>query len=421
MFRLTGHDGPVTLGRDVDCEIFVPDVFVSRVHCRFEPIPDMPDGWAIVDARSTNGIWFRGRPVFRRILKKGDTIEIGSVAFQYDDLDLAPSLSSPTPYGAGSSVAALMDTIFTQGMRPSQFLRKAKKKPQWVRAAEQAEADRRAQEEAAAREAAEIAERLNFNDQTELDIEAQINEEAADLKPALVLVSAELVSRALGILEGGRPVDGMVGAGVEAGAYAELGAAGDAGSQLQTLLPDAAGGPGGLPGASAGEAPGRLPGGAINRADNLALVPANAMTAGQKKNLWEEAFGAASDAADADTKEGRKRKKEAEKAAKAAEKSAKAAAKKGGAAPAEPIVSTKRLFGEVISDFKERFANPASMEEIMDNIRDNPRRFAVAALITFLLVGGVVFYLNSGPKYKPPPRFLLNGKPNPAYQESADN
>ena len=70
--------GPALLGRSVDADVYVPDVFVSREHCRFEPTED--GGWAVVDTGSRNGIFFKGNRIARRLLQHGDRIEIGSAS-----------------------------------------------------------------------------------------------------------------------------------------------------------------------------------------------------------------------------------------------------------------------------------------------------------------------------------------------------
>ena len=48
--------GPSVLGRSLDCDVYIPDIFVSRQHCRFQPCPE---GWEVVDVGSRNGVYVR--------------------------------------------------------------------------------------------------------------------------------------------------------------------------------------------------------------------------------------------------------------------------------------------------------------------------------------------------------------------------
>lgn len=120
----------VVLGRSYDCGIFIPDIFASRKHCRFEPTMD---GWLITDLGSRNGIHFMGQTVPRRLLKDGDLIELGTIAIQFhagsllDDNENAES--NPAPFGNGASVIELVDTLFAGGARPSEYIKSRRRRP----------------------------------------------------------------------------------------------------------------------------------------------------------------------------------------------------------------------------------------------------------------------------------------------------
>ena len=69
------HQDVVTIGRSRDCDLFLPDRLISRLHCRIE----RADGtFALVDAGAQNPAKMRGRPVLRAELKPGESFTLGS-------------------------------------------------------------------------------------------------------------------------------------------------------------------------------------------------------------------------------------------------------------------------------------------------------------------------------------------------------
>ena len=68
-------DGELVIGRGSDCEIFVPDMRVSRQHAR---IRRQSHGWAIEDLGSNNGTYVNGQRVQARVLFDKDHILIAS-------------------------------------------------------------------------------------------------------------------------------------------------------------------------------------------------------------------------------------------------------------------------------------------------------------------------------------------------------
>ncbi len=69
------HKDVVTIGRSRDCDLFLPDRLISRIHCRVERVGG---GFALVDAGAQNPAKLRGRPVMRASLAVGDEFSVGS-------------------------------------------------------------------------------------------------------------------------------------------------------------------------------------------------------------------------------------------------------------------------------------------------------------------------------------------------------
>jgi transcriptional regulator with GAF, ATPase, and Fis domain len=69
------HQDVVSIGRSRECDLFLPDRLISRIHCRVE----RADGaFALVDAGAQNPAKLRGRPVLRAELKPGEAFTLGS-------------------------------------------------------------------------------------------------------------------------------------------------------------------------------------------------------------------------------------------------------------------------------------------------------------------------------------------------------
>jgi predicted component of type VI protein secretion system len=123
-------DGAV-LGRSMECDVFVPDAFVSREHCAFE---HTDAGWAIVDTGSSNGIWVRGQRVTRHQLQQDDIVEIGTIAIVFGTADLPENLSTPIPFGRPRSAMEMVETICAEAIRPADYVRQRRRRPAWERA-----------------------------------------------------------------------------------------------------------------------------------------------------------------------------------------------------------------------------------------------------------------------------------------------
>jgi len=68
-----------TLGRTARADFIVDAALVSRLHCRLTA--DRSDQLVVEDLESTNGTLVNGRKVNRAVLKIGDRLQVGRVAF----------------------------------------------------------------------------------------------------------------------------------------------------------------------------------------------------------------------------------------------------------------------------------------------------------------------------------------------------
>jgi hypothetical protein len=72
---------PFTIGRDRDCDLFVPDLTVSRLHARLER-GNAKDGWLLADLGSKNGTTLNGWRVREPVqVRPGDRVRFGAVTF----------------------------------------------------------------------------------------------------------------------------------------------------------------------------------------------------------------------------------------------------------------------------------------------------------------------------------------------------
>ncbi len=71
----------VTIGRSSECDVFLEDLAVSRLHAT---IKERSDGtYEIVDNRSATGTRINGRAVKSNVLRDGDTVQIGANTFTF--------------------------------------------------------------------------------------------------------------------------------------------------------------------------------------------------------------------------------------------------------------------------------------------------------------------------------------------------
>jgi pSer/pThr/pTyr-binding forkhead associated (FHA) protein len=66
----------MTIGRSRECDIFLEDLAVSRLHATIHQLPD--GGYEIEDHRSATGTFVNGMRITRYRLLEGDVVQIGS-------------------------------------------------------------------------------------------------------------------------------------------------------------------------------------------------------------------------------------------------------------------------------------------------------------------------------------------------------
>ncbi len=66
----------MTIGRSRECDIFLEDLAVSRLHATIRQMPD--GGYEIEDHRSATGTYVNGMRITRYRLLEGDVVQIGS-------------------------------------------------------------------------------------------------------------------------------------------------------------------------------------------------------------------------------------------------------------------------------------------------------------------------------------------------------
>jgi len=102
----------IHIGRGNDNEIVLPDFSVSRRHAA---IRKEPEGWAVLDLMSTNGIQVNRVSVKRALLRPGDKIKVGVFELMVEELaDPKPQAldSMPTPaLGVAPVTATIMRSI----------------------------------------------------------------------------------------------------------------------------------------------------------------------------------------------------------------------------------------------------------------------------------------------------------------------
>jgi pSer/pThr/pTyr-binding forkhead associated (FHA) protein len=86
--------GPITVGRDDDCEIVLGGGLVSRRHAR---LFETEDGLSVEDLKSLNGVFVNQRRISEpTLLAHGDVIGIGLDALEVSDVVVSPRKDKPT-------------------------------------------------------------------------------------------------------------------------------------------------------------------------------------------------------------------------------------------------------------------------------------------------------------------------------------
>lgn len=91
--------GPVTIGRQQDCDIAVASEEISRRHATVKPTPD---GLMVEDLGSANGTFINGKRVQTGLMRPGEELRLDTIRF----LLVAPGMEIPsTPRAAPESAS----------------------------------------------------------------------------------------------------------------------------------------------------------------------------------------------------------------------------------------------------------------------------------------------------------------------------
>lgn len=104
----TFRQSRVTVGRDINNDICIPEKDVSRFHSMFDCADE---GWQIVDLESTNGTFLNGICVKKSQLKSGDVIVVGNARLHVME---CPTSIEVAPASAGNY--RLLQTFDARGM-----------------------------------------------------------------------------------------------------------------------------------------------------------------------------------------------------------------------------------------------------------------------------------------------------------------
>jgi hypothetical protein len=85
---------PVTVGRDAGADVVLNHQSVSRRHAVLERDSR---SWQVADQKSGNGTWIDGQRVIRALLREGQNLRFGAVAFTVSLRDPAHERRPPTP------------------------------------------------------------------------------------------------------------------------------------------------------------------------------------------------------------------------------------------------------------------------------------------------------------------------------------
>ena len=81
---------PIVLGRAPDCDIAIPDITLSRHHCRLEP-SENGRSWQLVDLHSKNGTHFLGQKVECHVFRDRDELRIGRTRLTFRAGEFVPT------------------------------------------------------------------------------------------------------------------------------------------------------------------------------------------------------------------------------------------------------------------------------------------------------------------------------------------
>ncbi len=92
---LAGKADEITIGRDMENVVQLPDITISRFHARMVRSPD-GDKYLIEDLESYNGVLVNGEPVRAAEVTVGDRIVVGSFMLWFEGTDGKGAFDCPT-------------------------------------------------------------------------------------------------------------------------------------------------------------------------------------------------------------------------------------------------------------------------------------------------------------------------------------
>ena len=105
------HQDVITIGRSRECDLFLPDRLISRIHCRVERADG---GFALVDAGAQNPAKLRGRPVMRAALAVGETFLVGGCEITLEEPQRDSASADETQLGGDAGRGAQDLVAFLQ-------------------------------------------------------------------------------------------------------------------------------------------------------------------------------------------------------------------------------------------------------------------------------------------------------------------
>lgn len=94
-------DETVTIGRALECTLWLANPKLSRTHCKI--VPDAGK-WLLVDLGSRNGTYMDGGRIDKHILSDGDTFELDKASITYRDGPFVPPRPANPSADKGPSV-----------------------------------------------------------------------------------------------------------------------------------------------------------------------------------------------------------------------------------------------------------------------------------------------------------------------------
>jgi predicted component of type VI protein secretion system len=115
------NEEPLTIGRALECTLWLGNPKLSRQHCRL--LPD--DGkWVLVDLSSRNGTYVHGQRIEKHILSDGDTFELDNASITFRDGPFVPRRAAAPPTAAEAAPESvpsdLLESVSSSAHAPAE-------------------------------------------------------------------------------------------------------------------------------------------------------------------------------------------------------------------------------------------------------------------------------------------------------------